>query len=212
VAVGAIFPTRSKDVTREANIERIREVRAAVDVPVVAIGGINVSNVTQVLEAGADAAAVISAVCGAEDPRLAASELAKAFPTSGARKAPGAPDVRALVERYVARFNAGARDAWVALFSNEATQHDPVGEPPRRGRAEVAAWWERAVAPYDEIQIEARRISVNGNEAALSWTIIERHEGKQRSFEGVDIITFDARGLIVEVRAYWDRASIGEFR
>jgi thiamine-phosphate diphosphorylase len=79
VAVGAIFPTVSKDVTRPANLDRIREVKAAVRLPVVAIGGINASNIASVVEAGADAAAVISAVCAAADPRTAAATLAAAF-------------------------------------------------------------------------------------------------------------------------------------
>lgn len=79
VAIGAIFSTRSKDNTRAADLGRIREVKAAVHVPVVAIGGINASNIRSVIEAGADAAAVISAVCAADDPRRAASELASAF-------------------------------------------------------------------------------------------------------------------------------------
>jgi thiamine-phosphate diphosphorylase len=79
VAVGAIFPTSTKDVTRPADLDRLREVKAAVRVPVVAIGGINASNIAQVVAAGADAAAVISAVCGADDPRAAAVELSAAF-------------------------------------------------------------------------------------------------------------------------------------
>jgi hydroxymethylpyrimidine kinase/phosphomethylpyrimidine kinase/thiamine-phosphate diphosphorylase len=79
VAVGAIFATSSKDVTRAASVDRLREVKGAVRVPVVAIGGINASNIASVVAAGADAAAVISAVCGADDPRAAAVELAAAF-------------------------------------------------------------------------------------------------------------------------------------
>ena len=81
VALGAIFRTASKEPerTRAASLERLREVKAAVRVPVVAIGGIDASNVAQVIGAGADAAAVISAVCGAADPKSAAEELARAF-------------------------------------------------------------------------------------------------------------------------------------
>ena len=84
VAVGSVFPTGSKEPerTRPASPERVREVKAAVGVPVVAIGGINASNIDQVLAAGADAVAVISAVCSAEDPRAAARELARRFETS----------------------------------------------------------------------------------------------------------------------------------
>jgi thiamine-phosphate diphosphorylase len=79
VAVGAIFSTASKGNTRPADLERLSQVKAAVRVPVVAIGGIDASNIRSVIEAGADAAAVISAVCGADDPRAAARELAAAF-------------------------------------------------------------------------------------------------------------------------------------
>jgi thiamine-phosphate diphosphorylase len=83
VAIGAVFPTGSKEPerTRAASVDRVREVKAAVDVPVVAIGGINTSNIDQVIEAGADAVAVISAVCGADDPKAAAAELASRFPS-----------------------------------------------------------------------------------------------------------------------------------
>ena len=45
----------------------LREIRQAVKIPVVAIGGINESNVAEVWKAGADAAAIISDLMGAED-------------------------------------------------------------------------------------------------------------------------------------------------
>ncbi|HXF52320.1 MAG TPA: thiamine phosphate synthase [Dehalococcoidia bacterium] len=79
VAVGSVFPTRTKAAIRPADPDRVRQVRAAVDVPVVAIGGIDASNVDLVIAAGADAAAVISAVCGADDPKEAARALASRF-------------------------------------------------------------------------------------------------------------------------------------
>lgn len=85
VAIGAIFPTRSKDSTRPADLARIREVRAAVSVPVVAIGGINAQNVGDVGAAGAHAAAVISAICGAGDPRAATAALVEAFARGAAQ-------------------------------------------------------------------------------------------------------------------------------
>ncbi len=79
-AVGSIFPTDSKETTRPASPERLREVKAAVELPVVAIGGIDASNVAQALAAGADSVAVIRAVCAADDVRAAAEELASRFP------------------------------------------------------------------------------------------------------------------------------------
>jgi thiamine-phosphate diphosphorylase len=83
VAVGAIFATDTKGNTRPADIERLRSVKDAVSIPVVAIGGINASNIDDVVAAGADAAAVISAVCGADDPSAAARELAGAWSRAG---------------------------------------------------------------------------------------------------------------------------------
>ncbi len=81
IAVGSMFPTASKEPerTRAATPERLREVKAAVGVPVVGIGGIDASNIAEVVAAGADAIAVISAVCRADDPKAAAAVLVRAF-------------------------------------------------------------------------------------------------------------------------------------
>ena len=71
VAVGSMYPTSSKPVFRLVGPELIRRVRPEIPVPLVAIGGITVDNVADVIRAGADAVAVISAVCAAPDPAVA---------------------------------------------------------------------------------------------------------------------------------------------
>ena len=75
IAVGAIFPSPSKDNTRPAGLETLRRVCESAETPVVAISGITESNVADVIAAGADAVAVISAVVAADDPRGAAARL-----------------------------------------------------------------------------------------------------------------------------------------
>lgn len=75
IAVGRMYETESKSNTRPAGIETLRRVKAAVGVPVLAIGGINESNVAPVVKAGADAICVIGAVCRAPDPAAAARKL-----------------------------------------------------------------------------------------------------------------------------------------
>lgn len=79
IAVGRIFASGSKSNTRPATVDIIRRIRAAVSVPVVAIGGITADNVDQVIDAGADAAAVIAAVCGAADVEAAARAINSRF-------------------------------------------------------------------------------------------------------------------------------------
>jgi thiamine-phosphate pyrophosphorylase len=75
IAVGSVFATSTKDIDM-VGIDRLTEIRRAVSAPVVAIGGINLSNAAQVMAAGAAAAAVISAVVDAADPETAARALA----------------------------------------------------------------------------------------------------------------------------------------
>lgn len=79
VSVGRLFPTGSKQDTRPATLDTLRAVKAAVQVPVCAIGGIDQSNIDDVLAAGADMVAVIAAVASAPDPRPAARLLASRF-------------------------------------------------------------------------------------------------------------------------------------
>lgn len=79
VAVGDVFGTRAKEGTRPASPARVAQVKAAVRLPVIAIGGITKENVAEVMAAGADGVAVLSAVCAAPDPEAAARELLAAM-------------------------------------------------------------------------------------------------------------------------------------
>lgn len=76
LGVGAVFATPTKpDAVQGIGLGPVFEIRNAVDIPVVAIGGINRGNIQDVIRAGADAAAVVSAVVAQDDPRAAAHEL-----------------------------------------------------------------------------------------------------------------------------------------
>ncbi|MCI0547254.1 MAG: thiamine phosphate synthase [Candidatus Rokubacteria bacterium] len=72
VAVGSMFPTGSKEGFDLVGPELVRRLRPEIPVPLVAIGGITPENVGEVIAAGADAVAVISAVSGSPDPEAAA--------------------------------------------------------------------------------------------------------------------------------------------
>lgn len=71
VSIGSIFATSTKpDAGKPIGIEAVKRVRKVLPpgYPLVAIGGINLQNGALVLEAGADALAVVSAVVCADDP------------------------------------------------------------------------------------------------------------------------------------------------
>jgi len=82
VAVGSMFPTGSKAGFRLVGPDLVRRVRPEIRVPLVAIGGVTTDNVAEVIRAGADAVAVISAVCAAPDPAAAARAFLEAIRTA----------------------------------------------------------------------------------------------------------------------------------
>ena len=81
IAVGAIYATTTmgKSGRRELGPEMIARVKSAVSQPVVAIGGINETNISAVAAAGADCACVVSAITFADDPRAATQRLVALF-------------------------------------------------------------------------------------------------------------------------------------
>jgi hydroxymethylpyrimidine kinase/phosphomethylpyrimidine kinase/thiamine-phosphate diphosphorylase len=76
---GAMFPTASKEIGHLAGPELLASVRGQIAIPIVAIGGINRDNGAAVIDAGADAVAVIAAVMSHREPLLAATELRMLF-------------------------------------------------------------------------------------------------------------------------------------
>jgi len=79
IAVGSIYPTSSKEMAVVVGLEGLRQIKQAVSLPVVAIGGINKDNAAEVLAAGADAVAVISAILKAKDLEEATRQIIAAF-------------------------------------------------------------------------------------------------------------------------------------
>jgi thiamine-phosphate pyrophosphorylase len=76
LGVSPIFPTPTKSDTPAATgLAGLARIRAATRLPLVGIGGLNAGNAADVLGAGADGIAVVSAILSADDPRAAASEL-----------------------------------------------------------------------------------------------------------------------------------------
>ena len=75
IAVGSIFPTTTKKEATVVGVDILKELKRMVSTPLVAIGGINQNNVDEVVAAGADAVAVISAVLGEKDVKGAVQKL-----------------------------------------------------------------------------------------------------------------------------------------
>jgi hydroxymethylpyrimidine kinase/phosphomethylpyrimidine kinase/thiamine-phosphate diphosphorylase len=79
IAVGSIYPTGTKHDAVHIGLDTLRSIRQAVDLPLVAIGGIDRNRTGEVIDAGADAIALISAIMSDPSPTLAAREIALQF-------------------------------------------------------------------------------------------------------------------------------------
>ena len=76
LGLSAIFPTPTKTDTVYAwGLEGLAKASAFSQLPLVAIGGINESNIRAVVEAGADGIALVSAICHADSPKDASQQL-----------------------------------------------------------------------------------------------------------------------------------------
>ena len=76
LGVSPVYATPTKmDTQRPWGLDGLRQARAATSLPLVAIGGIHIDNALDVMMAGADGLAVVSAVCAASDPCAAALAL-----------------------------------------------------------------------------------------------------------------------------------------
>lgn len=98
VTFGHVYPTSSKAGLPPRGVLQLAEVVESVDVPVLAIGGIDASNVGEVLRTGCAGIAVISAILAAQDPGAAARELRQAVDSSQSRPRRPFPE---LIERGV---------------------------------------------------------------------------------------------------------------
>ena len=80
IGFGAIYTGGLKNVKNAQGLERLRAVRAAVGIPIVAIGGITEASMPEVLRAGADAVAIITDVVRAPDLKAKVQSILAARP------------------------------------------------------------------------------------------------------------------------------------
>ncbi len=79
IGVGALFPTKTKSNTRCVTLEELTNIKNKIDIPVVAIGGINEKNIHFLKKTKIDGCAVVSAILGKKDIKQATKDLLNIF-------------------------------------------------------------------------------------------------------------------------------------
>ena len=75
IGVGAVFPSPTKKNAIRITREQLADITSSVDIPAVAIGGIDRTNISEIAGSGITGVAVVSAIFSAEDIRAASAEL-----------------------------------------------------------------------------------------------------------------------------------------
>lgn len=93
LAASPVYTTPTKpELNASLGLDGLRRLRAASTLPLVAIGGIKGENAAEVMAAGADGVAVVSAIMAAEDVSAACRELSRAVAEGRSRRSsPGSP-------------------------------------------------------------------------------------------------------------------------
>ncbi|QZA07335.1 nuclear transport factor 2 family protein [Mycolicibacter heraklionensis] len=108
------------------------------------------------------------------------------------------------------------KEAWLANFADDAIVQDPIGpshfDPEgkgHRGRDEISAFWDKAIAPTDKIEFNFSDTFQCGDEEANTGNITITMGGHQIVTEGVFTYRANEKGELVALRAYWelDRAA-----
>jgi steroid delta-isomerase len=120
-------------------------------------------------------------------------------------------EIRAVIDQYVTRFSSGDGAGWAALFSEDATQEDPVGTPANVGREAIESFYATMVDMLGgglKIELKHEPIII-GHEVALAASALAG-EGPNRARmpDIIDLLTFAEDGSITSLRAFWNIETI----
>ncbi len=122
-------------------------------------------------------------------------------------------EIRAALEAYCDGWRSNDRDAWLALFADDAVVIDPVGTPAHEGKEAVGAFWDQVRRMGMTMKPEIERIAVCGNEALLLFRMNSLGaNGAGMAVDVADIFTFDDAGKITSLKAYWDKRCMSQVK
>lgn len=79
IGTGAVFPTTTKDDAPSVTKEELKDIVESINIPVVAIGGINLENAHELIDTGIAGLSVITAIMSSDNPKKSSEELLKIF-------------------------------------------------------------------------------------------------------------------------------------
>jgi len=130
--------------------------------------------------------------------------------SGGQADMPSQSIMKAAMQAYVDRTNAGDAEGLIALFAPDAYMEDPVGTP-LKYRDEMAAFFRDGVIYGAHIVLDGPIRGSHANEAAMSFEVRFTPPNSPRMLiRSLDVCTFNQDGLITSLRAFWGPDDICE--
>lgn len=121
-----------------------------------------------------------------------------------------ADGIRGVVTAYLGSLASQDIEARAALFAPDAIFEDPVGSKPVVGLEALRSVW--TASRGLKVTASLKRLIVCGREACYEFVAdLDAGDGDRASINCIETLKLDAKGRIVEMRAYFDRSCIGSF-
>lgn len=117
--------------------------------------------------------------------------------------------IKRSIDSYCAGISAMNVDAILTAFAEDAVDTDPVGSPPLKGQAQIRSFFEGIFSHVASVSFTAENVFGLGSDQALKWGMSGRGKnGRDFTFEGVDVMKFNDAGRIQTLTAYWDAPAL----
>ena len=123
---------------------------------------------------------------------------------------PTPAEMVAVVEAYVAAFEAGSAEAVASLYAENCTVEDPIGSPIHKGRNAVRTFYEQSMATGAKLKLEGP-VRVVGSYAVFPFSVNLNYDGGPKRIDVIDAFKFDDQGKVVEMRAFWGPTNMHGF-
>lgn len=111
------------------------------------------------------------------------------------------------MQAYIDLFNKADAAGIADLYADDATVEDPVGKPLKKGKAEIAAFYQYAIKTGAQLKLAAPIRASQGNSAAMAFdvnlTMPPDQGGARAVIHVIDVMTFNDAGKFSSMRAFW---------
>ncbi len=140
----------------------------------------------------------VIALASGPEPTVAASPK-----TTTEERMPSSEQICSAVTAYAEAFRTADKERFYDVLAEGVVQEDPVGGAPRRGRDDLAEFFDTISGLCERIEFEVRELYVSGDEVAIVFTIVQhRRDGMLVTLDGVDTFRVDNGGKVILIRGY----------